>query len=78
MMGSDHLGPEMFKHNVAHLGVTVKTETLMTTHVTNSGKISYKEFSRLDRKYVRQKLRRWHKVKSKFLMILNAIFNPSK
>lgn len=75
MMGSGHLNSSMFKHNIAQNGVITKTEALITTHVTNSGKISYRTLSS---KFVTKKIQKWDKMNSKFLMILGAILGPTK
>lgn len=75
IMGSGHLNSDMFKHRIAAGGKIVKNEILATTHVSNSGRITLRE---LQSKYVNRKLRMWDKIKSRFLWILEAIFNPSK
>lgn len=75
IMGSGHLSSDMFKHRIAAGGKIVKNEILATTHISNSGRITLKE---LQSRYVNRKLRVWDRVKSRFLWILEAIFNPSK
>lgn len=75
MMGTGHLDKRMFKHDVAHNGKLIQKEALLTTHISNSGKITYRSLSP---SFVARKIQQWGKVKSGILMILGAIFNPTK
>jgi RHS repeat-associated protein len=70
----EHLDDRMFVHNIAHGGQIVESKALLTTHIANSGKITYKHLSA---SFVKHKLDFWGKTNSKLRMIFEAIFNPT-
>lgn len=73
--GSSHLDDNMFVHRIAWRGKIINDQILLTTHVTNSGKITYRTLSA---NYVNKKTDFWKNMKSKFWIIFEAIFNPTK
>jgi hypothetical protein len=71
VMGSGHLNNQMFKHTIVKNGIA-KTGILLTTHVSNGGKITVNQLSS---SRVSKILSKWKSVKSRFMMFLGALFN---
>lgn len=74
VLGAGRLNDDMFKHTVVQDGIS-KTGVLLSTHVSNSGRISTKHLSQ---RRVDRILNAWKNIKSKFMMIVEAIFNTKR